>query len=70
MTNMKVSRHAIYLTNKGKWIETYEFRFCDIFVHLFMSVNLFTRHVAMVEECRVKNSEVYRTPPGAVERPL
>ena len=36
----------------------------------FFSVDLLSEHVAMVKECMVKNSEVYRTLPGAVSFPL
>ena len=37
-------------------LKTYEFQFCDIFFNFFMSVNLLSEQVAMVKECRVKNT--------------
>ena len=54
---MKVSPHALYITNKNRYIGSYDCEFCVFWFHLFISVTLLSEHVAMVKECRVKNME-------------
>ena len=56
MTNIPSSPYDIFITNKGRLIETFEFDFCDLFFFFFqfsMSVGFFSDHVEHVE-CSVK----------------